>query len=104
MGDERGGDCHQGSVFVDRKVAPLEIIEGRVFHGDVIVPVFQGTGEAIVPRTALEGPDGGEGLGGDHIVSIFRAWGRRFFEVNGAICDERFFVVSGTFCGEWHLL
>ena len=87
MGDERGRDGHQGSVFVDRQVAPLEIIDGGVFHGDVIVPVLQGTRKTIVPGTALDGPDGGEGLGGDHIVSNWSCCGEK-------VCGDRLVEVA----------
>lgn len=71
MGDERRSHSHQRSIFVNRQVTPLEIIDGGVFHSDVIVPVLQGSRETVVPGTALEGPDGRERLGGNHIGPLF---------------------------------
>ena len=71
MGDERGGHGHQRSVFKYRQVAPLKIVDGGVFHGDVVVPVLQRSGKTVVPGTAPNVPDGREGLGGNHMFPLF---------------------------------
>ena len=70
MGDERGSHGHQRLILEDREVTPLKVIDRGVFHGQVIVPILQGTGKTVVPGIALDSPDGREGLGGYHSFSL----------------------------------
>ncbi len=67
MGDERRGDGQQLPVLIEGQVAPLEVVDGSVFYGDVVIPILQRLGKTVIPGTAFDGVDAREGVCGDHI-------------------------------------